>query len=287
MMLNCSVPHSDQTGPAAEVMLLPLVLCALALVVVLVAPAVLTLRPWQLRHPRTALTLWYAAVVLGGGLMAAAVASTILLAMAASPHAASWDATVLSVTAWLLLGLVGAVVGFVLTAASSHEGGRFRSHLAVAREERDGFTLVRFDDVRPHAYSVPGPHPEIFYSSSLRACLSQSEFAAVIAHEYAHLRHRHGAAMRIANLNAACVTFLPAGRALRRATRLLIELAADDAAARQVGPAHLANALARLSSQTGDVSLIVRAERLSDKKWPIARRRHVPQALRPLAPHAG
>ncbi|KJQ53184.1 M56 family metallopeptidase [Microbacterium sp. SA39] len=264
-------------------MLLPTVLGALALVLAIGAPAVLTLRPWQLLHPRTALTLWYAALGAGLGLAVAAVASTIFLATISTPYSEAGEAAILSITAWLLLGLVGAAVGFILTAASSTPGRRFRSDLAVSREERDGFTLVRFDDPVPHAYSLPGAHPEIFYSSTLRSCLSQSEFAAVIAHEYAHLRQHHGAALRIADLNATCLPFLPAGRALKRATRLLIELAADDAAARQVGPTHLANALARLSSQTGDVSLAIRAERLSDKKWPISRRRRLPHALRPLA----
>lgn len=264
-------------------MILPAVMGALALILVVASPAVLMLRPWQLRHPRTALTLWYAALALGVTLAVAAVASTIFLATISTSHTAAGDAAALSITAWLLLGLMGAVAGFVLTAASSTSGRGFRRDIAVSREERDGFTLVRFDDAVPHAYSLPGSHPEIFYSSTLRSCLSQSEFAAVIAHEYAHLRHHHGAALRIAELNAACLPFLPAGRALRRATKLLIELAADDAAARQVGPAHLANALARLAAHTGEVSLAIRAERLSDKKWPISRRRHVPRALRPLA----
>lgn len=264
-------------------MLLPATLGILALFVVIVAPAVLSLRPWQLQHPRTALTLWYGALVTGVALAGTAVASTILLAIMTSSHRDSGEAAAISIIAWLLLGVVGAAVGFMLTTASSMSERGFHGELAVSREERGGFTLVRFDGSIPRAYSVPGAHPEIFYSSAMRGCLSQSEFAAVIAHEYAHLRQRHGTALRMADLNAACVPFLPAGRALKRATRLLIELAADDAAARQVGPAHLANALARLSAHTGDASLAIRAERLSDKKWPVSRRRHVPRALRPLA----
>lgn len=264
-------------------MLLPAVLGTLALAVVVASPALLALRPWQLRHPRTALTIWYSALALGLLLAAAAIGSTILLATTASPPGAAGEAAAVSISAWLLLGAVGAVAGFVLTAASSGSSHGVRSDLAVSREERDGFTLIRFEDGAPHAYSLPGAHPEIFYSTALRACLSPAEFTAVIAHEYAHLRQHHGIALRIAELNAVCLPFLPAGRALRRATRLLIELSADDAAARQVGPAHLANALSRLSARTGDPSMAIRAERLGDKRWPVSRRRHLPRALRPVA----
>lgn len=262
-------------------MLLPLILAALALATVVLSPALLALRPWQLRRPRTALTLWFASFALGMALAAAAVGSTILIALASSGHSTATDALAAPLSAWVLLGLMGAVIGLVLTAAgSSGWEANHRADLALSRQEKDGFTLVRFHGSRPDAYAIPGPHPEIFLSSDLEERLTGPELTAVIAHEYAHLRQRHFTALRIAELNAVCVPFLPAGRALSRTTRLLVELAADDAAARQVGPAHLANALSRLSEASGDAGMAVRAERLADKRWPVSRRRRLPRPLR-------
>ena len=71
--------------------------------------------------------------------------------------------------------------------------------------------------------------------------------------------------------------------ALERATRLQIELAADDAAARQVGAAHLANALIVLAAATHDVGMTLRAERLTRKRWPTPQRRRIPQGLHAAA----
>ncbi|MFA7498031.1 MAG: M56 family peptidase, partial [Leucobacter sp.] len=100
------------------------------------------------------------------------------------------------------------------------------------------------------------------------------------AHEFAHLRHQHGLAIRIAQLNALLLPGTRASRALERTTRLQIELAADDAAARQVGAAHLANALTVLAAATHDVGMTLRAQRLTRKRWPAAQHRRLPQGLR-------
>lgn len=266
-------------------MLLTAVLGAIALLILIASPAVLALRPWQLRHPRTALTIWYASVAAGTLFALGAVACTVICACTASGHATAREHAAIHLAAWLLLGAVGAIVGFVITTATSRSSQGFRRDLALSREEGEEFTLVRFEDKVPHAYSVPSSPPEIFFSTALRDSLSRAEFTAVIAHEYAHLWQRHDIAVRIAELNAVCLPFLPAGRGLRRATRLLIELAADDAAARQVGPAHVASALTRLAEHTGEIAMAIRAERLRDKKWPIARRRRLPRALRAVAAH--
>jgi Zn-dependent protease with chaperone function len=112
--------------------------------------------------------------------------------------------------------------------------------------------------------------------------LTVSQLQAVLAHEYAHLRQWHGWAVRIAQINALCLPRVLPGRALQRATVLLIELAADDAAARQAGAAHLANALTVLANTTGDESMHLRAVRLTARRWPSAGRRRLPQAIRIL-----
>ncbi|MAB20717.1 MAG: hypothetical protein CMH33_07370 [Microbacterium sp.] len=154
--------------------------------------------------------------------------------------------------------------------------------VARSREERDGFTLVRFRGDQLIACAVPGKHPEILLSTAMEETLTVSQLQAVLAHEYAHLRQRHGWAVRIAQINALCLSRVRPGRALQRATVLLIELAADDAAARQAGAAHLANALTVLANAAGDESMHLRAVRLTARRWPSAARRRLPQAIRIL-----
>ena len=93
----------------------------------------------------------------------------------------------------------------------------------------------------------------------------------MLEHERAHLRYRHHLAMGIASIYAGCLPRTRSARALVRTTRLLVELTADDAAARRVGAVHLANALTQVGEATGDAAMIVRAERLTLRTWPPAR----------------
>lgn len=253
--------------------------------VVLTAPVILTVGRWQLRHPRTALTMWFGSFFVGLALVATALFASLLGATVVAPGESARESLVLTIAAWLGLAGIGGVVAFVSMSAgplafSHHDQVAEIAPVARAREERSAFTLVRFDHDEAVAIAVPGRHPEIFLSSACEELLSTRQLQALLAHELAHLRQRHGLAVRIAEINAACLAWLPAGRSLRRATLLLIELAADDAAARQAGPAHLANALATMSDATGDPSLELRAIRLTTKRWPTSLHRRLPAAVR-------
>jgi len=252
----------------------------------MLAPRVLTVGHWQVRHPRIALTLWFGAFFGGGVLVLGSVVTTIAAALNAGAAPTAAEAIMVTMAAWLGVGAIGAGIAFVGVSAEplahSHQQALARLvPIAVAREERRGFTLVWFDAPSPVACAAPGRPAEILVSSGMRDLLTAPQLQAVIAHEYAHLRLRHGWAMRIAELNALCLPrALRAGRGLKRATSLLIELVADDAAARQAGAAHLANALTRLDQQTDDPGLAVRAERLTLRRWPTAARRRLPEPIR-------
>src|SRR5699024_126739 len=142
---------------------------------------------------------------------------------------------------------------------------------------RRALTLAHITSDDVVACSLPGREPAIIIPSRLESVLSRAELQAVIAHEYAHLRGRHHLLRRIAQINAACLPRrLRAGREFDRATTLLLELIADDAAARQAGAVHLANALAKIGDVASDPSLSVRAERLAVFTWTAARRCRVP-----------
>lgn len=259
-----------------------------AILTATLAPLALTVRRWQIMHPRAALTAWFAAWFLGVFLALAALTGSVVGAVTASTAAPHASAVLLTGAGWLGLGAFGAAAAFITASASTaimHQdaAGIDRAVIARVREEREGFTLVRFISEQLVACAVPGRQPEILISSALTEALSAPQLQAVLAHEYAHLRQHHGWALRIAQINALCLPRTRPGRALQRATALLIELAADDAAARQAGPAHLANALTVLSRAAGAAEaegMWLRAERLASRRWPRPSRRRLPRPIR-------
>ncbi|WP_300594020.1 M56 family metallopeptidase [Microbacterium sp.] len=259
-----------------------------AAALLLLSPWLLTGGRWQVRHPRTALTAWFA--VFGGGIAAAlaSVAAAILAAVSGGTAATAAEAVTVTLVAWVSLGGVGAVLAFISLSAEplsqSWRASLARYAPAVSRrEQHPGYTLVWFDAPELFACAVPGRHPEILVSTALQDALTIRQLQAVIAHEHAHLRLGHGWAVRIAELNALCLPrMLRAGRDMKRSTLLLVELIADDTAAGQVGAVHLANALAALAKTTNDPGLELRAERLTLRRWKPPTRRHLPQlAIRP------
>lgn len=250
------------------------------------APSFLILGPWQIRFPRLAMTLWWSAMATGCALALTAVIASISIGLAASPALTQAQQLILTMISWLSLGAVGVVIALVSYSAeplitSHRKTVRRIAPVAKSREDRGPFILVRFASSEAVAFAVPGRPPEIMVSTALEEALTTVQLRAVIAHEYAHLRHKHGWAVRIAEINAACLPrFCSAGPDLRRATLLLIELIADDAAAKQAGAANLGNALVRLSRLTGDASMELRAERMTLRRWPTRFHRTVPEALR-------
>lgn len=262
---------------------LALALLGAAIALAVFCPHVLTAGRWHLFHPRAALTAWFGSF--GVGLATALLGIALVIVGVESirhaiPHT---PGVVASEVVWVVAGISGLALGFVVFLFGSLQSLHPESHsqvIAFARQEHVGFTLVWFQSEAPTAYAVPARRPEIFVSSAMKHLLTAPQLQAVLAHEFAHLRHRHGIAMRIAELSSLMLPGARAGRAFERATRLQIELAADDAAARQVGPAHLANALTVLADATQDVGMTLRAERLTRKRWPAPQRRRLPQGLR-------
>lgn len=245
-------------------------LVAAALLMTL-SPWLLTRGNWQVARPRLALGAWFAALAVGVALVATALVGTALAAAALAVSAGDGTTAggaVVTVVAWVSLTAAGAFIG-LLSGLSQPLVDSYRRSLrrfapvATSREDRGPFTLVRFASEEFLAVAVPGRRPEILLSSALEAALTPTQLRAVLAHEYAHLRQRHGLVVRIAELNALCLPrWVPAGAALRSATMLLVELVADDVATRQAGAGTLAGALTRIGRATDDPGLELRAARL-------------------------
>ena len=99
-------------------------------------------------------------------------------------------------------------------------------------------------------------------SSRLRDTLTPAQLEAVVEHERGHLLQHHHLLVQLADLQYRCAPVLPCARSLERSMHLLVELAADDHAARRCGRSTTASALRALGAATGDPSLPLRAHRL-------------------------
>ncbi|TXK18972.1 M48 family metalloprotease [Homoserinibacter sp. GY 40078] len=183
-------------------------------------------------------------------------------------------ATVAGWTALLVVGALAALVAsrhelLVDMQESERDAVLAAPHEVLATEGRTELIVSSID--RPFACAVPGRSRAIVVSAGLQRLLSPAQLGAVIEHERAHLVGRHALAVRLADLNAACLPGLRAPRELRRTTRLLLELIADDHAARRAGAAHLANALVRIAEVETNPAAELRAARLEGRRWRPAR----------------
>ncbi|GGM25075.1 MULTISPECIES: M56 family metallopeptidase [Micromonospora] len=244
------------------------------------APVVLRTGTWQVRSPKTALTVWLTMLLVGAGSAAFALAD--LVRITASPHPVLGTGLAAHLVAWTALALL-ATTALLVGVHATTLAARHQDEVAdnapdvIRREKRGKITIVEFRSDTLTAYAAPGRDPRILYSCALEAVLTADQMQAVLAHEYAHLRYRHDWLVRIADLNAL---LLPrswaAGMSMRRAVGLLVELVADDTAAKQAGAAHLADALVRI----GEPGMQLRAERLGLRPWPPSRPHRLPAAIR-------
>lgn len=266
-------------------------LVAYAVVAVIVAPLLLTRGRWRLFRPAIALAAWKAAFGSGLAALALGLIGTVATAvhysvMTAGPHTAyhglrGVEATLVVVVAWIALGVVGGMASLVFTMAEPIEAGKREAYGQLARlvaadgrsiEPYEGVPVVCVPSRLPLATAVPGARPQIVVSSALCAALSPAELAAVTAHEHAHLRLKHARVAHLARMNALCLPWLAAAREFERATRLLIELIADDRSARRHGAEVLADALIVVAGLRDDESLLLRARRVRMNGAPPASR---------------
>ncbi|MDN5833231.1 MAG: M56 family metallopeptidase [Brevibacterium sp.] len=225
-------------------------------------------------------------MAIGCVLALSAIIVSVAISLGASEALTRPQRVVFTIVSWSSLGAIGALIAWVSVSvepvANAHRKTVKRfAHTVVSREDRGPFIFARFASNEPVAFAVPGRSPEIMVSTALESVLTTAQLRAVVAHEYAHLRYRHGWILRAAEVNASCLPrSSSAGQELRRATLMLIELIADDVAAKQAGAANLGNALVRLSRLTGDASMELRAERMMLRRWPTRFHRSLPEPVR-------
>ncbi|MEV6208753.1 M56 family metallopeptidase [Kitasatospora sp. NPDC051914] len=169
-----------------------------------------------------------------------------------------------------------------------------RARRAVAHVPYGEGPAVLPDD-RPYAYALPGTPGRIVVSTGMLEHLAEDERAALLAHEQAHLTHRHHR-YRLATRLAACVN--PFLRPLHRAVAYGTERWADEEAAGAVGDRlATARAVARAALVTHRAAVPGLAAFADPSPGPVPRRvaallgpvpsgRAWPPALSPAGPAA-
>ena len=215
---------------------------------------------WVHRSPYVAVLLWQATAL---SMLTATVGT--LLAVGLAPYQRGIVPALGALTTDLFTGtparglgvghVAAVVVGLLLTCAagavqwrSSWVAHRHRARhklllSLVASSRHDERSLV-VEHPAAAAYYLPGRTGCVVISSGALAALSGAELAAVLAHEHAHARQRHHVVLAPFH---ALRSALPSRAVQRTAARveLLVEMCADDHAARTHGRSAVAGALHR------------------------------------------
>jgi hypothetical protein len=139
--------------------------------------------------------------------------------------------------------LAAALVNLAREVHLRHTAAR---HLRHAGPAADGVVVA--DWAEPLAVAVPGRPGEVLLTTGMLKVLDAAERRAVLAHERAHLAHRHHVAVLLTGAAAAVNPLL---RPARDAVAYLVERWADEEAATGVGDRDLvARAVARAALAT-------------------------------------
>lgn len=232
-------------------------IAAVTLLLATWVPAHLARARWPMRAPSPALVLWQA-LGLTAGLLALETCLLVALAPSGDDVVAALRELDLGSPWWSWaaaltgLGVFGRLLWVLVRSAARTMRERRRHRvlldLLATRNPLLRDTLVVDHDV-PVAYCLPGLRSRVVVSRGVLTALDEAELRAVLAHERAHLAQRHD--LVVLPFVALGSTFpgLPAVVVAREQVLLLVEVLADDRAARRHDPRALAGALRKVGSQ--------------------------------------
>lgn len=246
-------------------MIVPAALAAYAVLVAVGAGRLLAGAGWTDRAPRLAVLLWQAltaSVILAAGLAGLSVAMSsltvsgglgqVLHACALLLHEqyAAPGGDLAAFGGLVLAALVVVRILWALGRSLVVGWARRRVHLdalTIVGRRVSTWDAVVVDHPRPAAYCLPGRRHRVVITSAALRSLTNEEMAAVLAHEQTHVRERHH--LVIAGAEAAVRAFpsVPLFDVARPEIARLLEMIADDAAARRGSRSTVADALARVA----------------------------------------
>ncbi len=125
----------------------------------------------------------------------------------------------------------------------------------VGRPSRELGALV-VEHAEPAAYCVPGRRGVVVVTSGALTALDRRQVAAVLAHERAHVDGRHHVLLTAAQVAARVLPWVPLFKATGTAVPGLVELLADDVAAREHDSCVIASALIALARASTPASTL-------------------------------
>lgn len=186
----------------------------------------------------------------------------------------------------VFLAVVAAILGRALVTnvrdgRAQRRRHRHLLHLVGRADARLDAVLV--DHASAAAYCVPGRRSRVVLTTAALTVLNEAQLAAVLAHEQAHLRGRHHLALAAGRVLRLAFPWVPAFRWAHDEVARLVELIADDAAARHCDRRDLAGALVALAADSrsvvpatafaaGGPAVAVRVRRLLGSDQPLGRR---------------
>ncbi|WBP85099.1 M56 family metallopeptidase [Kitasatospora cathayae] len=253
-----------------------LALAAYAALVGAGLPPLLARAAWTRRSPALALAAWYGLAVTFTVSCALAAYHLVLsgshthgllgLFEPGSPTAPEGPTILLPVAAGMAWPLAS-------VAAAGHRARRDRAahldKLALAGRFDEELDAMLLDHPIPVAYCLPrGP---VVVSSGALCALTSGQLGAALLHERAHLSGRHHLLLTVSSGLADAFWKLPLAHGLRTHTAVLLEMMADDRAARTSSAEDLATAICEVASPErsavtlaagGGTSTILRMRRL-------------------------
>jgi Zn-dependent protease with chaperone function len=240
-----------------------------ALAVGLLAPLCLSrLVSWGV-SPMLAMAAWWCAA--GSALVSCWVGVIDIRSHATGPE--TWIAIAsLLVVSWATLRILTSIIGGLRDASRRRVAHLTGLSLVGRRSRRLNATIVDWPE--PVAYCLPARPGVVVLSSAALRALSGRELRAVLEHERAHLAGNHSTISTIARGISHALPHLPLFAQLGQQIATLLEMRADDRAARHVGRRTVAGALAAMAPMTvtfGSMAMagpgvLDRAKRLIDHR---------------------
>jgi Zn-dependent protease with chaperone function/uncharacterized membrane protein len=241
--------------------------------------------------PRLGVATWLSAI---GTVVASWVATAVLIIIGAVSHwthprtaAASCVARLqhtISGDAGIAPQIALVLIAAAATAAAVYTGARLatavlgmrsRAHeharaVRLVGHHTGEADVVMVEAAKPAAYCVAGRPPAIVVTSAARAALDDRQMAAVLAHERAHLAGHHAVIVSTLRALAAAFPRLSLITEGSRQVARLLEMCADDTAARRHSNRALLSGLVALTAaapaealSAADLAVLARAERLA------------------------
>ncbi len=258
-------------------MLAGVLLFAYAALLGTVGAVVLRRARWTDRAPRLGVAAWQALSV--SVLAAVLLAGIVMLLPGSNPGEglALWCLSFVAIAAGVMLAAVAAAIASVIGVRRVR-----RTHLmelaVVGVTDRDTGAVV-IDHPVAAAYCLPGRQGVIVFTTAAIEALDESELQAVLEHEKAHLRGRHDLILAVSGCLSRALGVIPVFRWSHDQQQRLLEMVADDAAARTstrrtvaTAMLHMAEGAVRLPALgAGGSHAVGRVDRLLRPSRPLGR----------------